>query len=95
MSINRKCPKCGSDKVQLSSERSKHGCLFLILFGVYYLCWLILRWCIGLTILCLYDWWMSILQKNKGQGYVWQSLKWFSNTKKIYYCHNCGNNFRA
>ena len=39
MAINRKCPKCGSTKVQLSNERSKHGCLFVILFGIWYI------WC--------------------------------------------------
>ena len=26
------CPKCGSTKVQLSNESSKHGCLYLVLF---------------------------------------------------------------
>ena len=33
MAVNKKCPKCGSEQVQLSNESSKHGCLFLILFG--------------------------------------------------------------
>ena len=32
MAVNKKCPKCGSENVQLSNESSKHGCLFLILF---------------------------------------------------------------
>ena len=36
-----------------------------------------------------------IVAKSTGKGYVWQSKKWFSNNKKIYYCHDCGNNFRA
>lgn len=35
--LNRKCPRCGSTKVQLSSERSKHGFFWLILFGFFYL----------------------------------------------------------
>ena len=39
MSVNRKCPKCGSEKVQLSSTKSKHGCLFLLLFGIFYVFW--------------------------------------------------------
>lgn len=29
------------------------------------------------------------------KGHVWQCKKFFSNTKKIYYCHHCGYNFRA
>ena len=95
MAVNRKCPKCGSTKVQLSNERSKHGCLFVILFGIWYIMWLMIRWCIGFMILLCYDWWMSMIAKSKGKGYVWQSKKWFSNNKKIYYCHDCGNNFRA
>lgn len=36
MAINVKCPKCGSTKVQLSNESSKHGCLYMVLlvFGI-------------------------------------------------------------
>ena len=35
-----KCPKCGSTKVQLSNESSKHGCLYMVLFGIWYFMWL-------------------------------------------------------
>ena len=34
MSLNRKCPRCGSDFVQLTNERSRHGCFFTLLFGI-------------------------------------------------------------
>lgn len=95
MGLNRKCPKCGSTKVQLSNERSKHGCLYVILFGLWYIMWLFIRWMIGFMILMMYDWWMAIISKCQNKGYVWQSKKWFSNSKKIYYCHDCGHNFRA
>lgn len=95
MAINRKCPKCGSDKVQLSNERSKHGCFWLIFFGWFYLIWVMIKWIIGLMILFLFDWWMAIIQKVRKKGYVWQSKKWFSGRKQIYYCHDCGYNFRA
>lgn len=95
MALNVKCPKCGDTRVQLSNETSKHGCLWTILFGVYYICWVLVKWMIGLCIFICFDWWMAIVQKSSGKGYVWQSKKWFSNKKKIYYCHNCGHNFRV
>lgn len=95
MALNRKCPKCGSTNVQLSNERSKHGCLFTLLFGVYYLIVVMFKWMIGLCVFALYDWWMAIIKKASGKGYVWQSKKWFSGKKQVWYCHDCGYNFRA
>lgn len=95
MSINRKCPKCGSTRVQLSNERSKHGCLFLIIFGIWYFCLWMIKVFIGLMIIIFYDWWMAIIYKSKQKGYIWQGKKWLSNKKRIYYCHECGYNFKA
>ena len=95
MAVNRKCPKCGGRHVQLSNEQSRHGCLFTILFGIWYLMLVFIRWLIGLILLCVWDWWMAILKTLMGKGYVWQCRKWFSGTKRIYYCHDCGYNFRA
>ena len=95
MAINVKCPKCGSTNVQLSNERSKHGFLWLVLFGIYYLVWLVCRWIIGLLMFFIYDWWMAIIKKIRNKGHVWQCKRWFSNKRRIYYCHNCGYNFRA
>lgn len=95
MSTNVKCPKCGSTHVQLSDESSKHGCLWTVLFGVYYIAWLLVRWTIGLCIFICWDWWMAIVKAAAHKGYVWQSKKWFSNRRRIYYCHDCGYNFRA
>ena len=95
MALNRKCPKCGSHRVQLSNESSKHGCLFLILFGIYYFFWMLFRYMIGFLIFILYDWWMAIIHAIAGKGHVWQSKRWFSNRRRLYYCHDCGHNFRA
>ena len=95
MAINRICPKCGGNHVQMSDENSKHGCLWTLLFGVYYLIVLICKWVIGFCILILYDSWMSIVKKCQKKGYVWQSKKWFSGKKRVFYCHDCGYNFKA
>ena len=90
-----KCPKCGSTHCQLTSQKSKHGCLWTILFGVFYLCWYAIRAMIGCLFFIFYDWWMFILKTIMKKGHVWQCKQWFSNQKKTYYCHDCGNNFRA
>lgn len=95
MAINTKCPKCGSSNVQLSNETSKHGCLYFILFGIPYLCWLVIRWIIGFFIFFCYDWWMAITKVATKKGHVWQSKRWFSNRRRVFYCHSCGYNFRA
>ena len=95
MAINAKCPKCGSTHVQLSDEANKHGCLYTLLFGWLFVIWLIFRWIIGLMIFILYDWWVVIVHKALGKGHVWQCKRWFSNRRRIYYCHDCGHNFRA
>lgn len=95
MAINVKCPKCGSTKVQLSNESKNHGCFWFIIFGIYYFFWVMIKWTIGMMIFMLYDWWMAIIKTASGKGHVWQSKKWFSGRSKIYYCHDCGHNFRA
>lgn len=95
MAINVKCPKCGSEKVQLSNEMNKHGCLWSVLFGIWYFIWIIIKWCIGACVFICYDWWAYIIHKSSSKGHVWQAKKWISNKKKIYYCHECGYNFRA
>ena len=95
MAINKKCPKCGSSKVQLSNEESKHGCLWFLLLGWIFVVWMLIKWIIGLIIFFVYDWWMAIIHTVLKKGHVWQSKKWFSGRRKIFYCHDCGHNFRA
>ena len=95
MSLNLKCPKCGSTKVQLTQTKGGHGCLWLFLFGIFYVFWVMFKWMIGLMILCLVDWWMAIICAVRKKGYVWKSKKWFSARRRLYYCHECSNNFMA
>ena len=90
-----KCPKCGSEKVQLTSESSKHGCLWLILFGWAYLILVFFKWIIGFAVLVCIDWWMAMIKKSKGKGYIWKSKRWFSGKRRTYYCHDCSHNFRG
>ena len=95
MSINHKCPRCGSEYVQLTDEKSKHGCFWFLVFGALYVGWTMCKWVIGLLIFLLYDWWMAIIKACNNKGHVWQCRKWFAFTKRTYYCHDCGYNFKA
>ena len=95
MSVNKKCPKCGSTKVQLSSEKSKHGILWTILFGVYYACWWFCKAMVALMVLMCWDWWYSIIKKSQNKGYVWLSKRIIENKSQVYFCHDCGHNFRG
>lgn len=90
-----KCPKCGSSKTQLTNVKSKHSLIWLILFGWIWVIWLMIKWMIGFTIFICYDWWMMIIKKNSGKGYVPASKGWFAFIKREYYCNDCGNNFRG
>ena len=80
MALNQQCPKCGSNRVQLSNVESKHGCFWFL---------------IGLMVFMLIDWWLAIIKKSQGKGYVWKSKRWFSGRKKTYYCHDCSYNFKG
>lgn len=95
MAVNRKCPKCGNDRVQLSNVRSNHGLIKFIFFGIFYLAFICVKWVIGATIFFVWDWWRYLIAKSSDKGYVWQSLRWFALNKKNYYCHECGYNFKA
>lgn len=95
MGLNRKCPKCGSTHVQLSNERSKHGLIWFLLFGFYWIIWVMFKWFIGFIVFMSIDWWVALIKHSQGKGYVWLSKGFFTGYKKIYYCHECHHNFRA
>lgn len=95
MALNAKCPKCGSERVQMSAESKNHGFLKLVFFGIFYILWLLIKCVIGLMILILYDWWMAIVHNSNGKGHVWLSRRWFVGKRRIYYCHDCGHNFKT
>ncbi len=95
MALNVQCPKCGSHRVQLSYKERGHGCLWTIFFGFYYIAWMFIKYIIGFYVFILYDWWMAIIRKASGKGHIWICNRWFSNSRRIYYCHSCGNNFKV
>ena len=95
MALNQQCPKCGSTNVQLSNVESKHGCFWFLVFGWMYLILIPIKWCIGLMVFICIDWWMYMIKKSQGKGYVWKSKRWFSGRKKTYYCHDCSYNFKG
>ena len=95
MGLNRKCPKCGGTRVQLSNSTKKHGCLWLLLFGWLYIFWVMIKWMIGFFVLVCIDSWMFIIKMVQNKGYVWKSKKWFSGKTQYYYCHDCSYNFKA
>lgn len=95
MSLNRRCPRCGSRRVMLTNEENKHGCLWTIFFGIYYICWVFFKWILGILVFIMYDWWMAIIKALMGRGHVWVSGKLFSGKRRFYYCLDCSNNFSA
>ena len=95
MALNVKCPKCGGTRAILTGEKKRHGCFWLVLFGIYYVIWTVIRWIIGLLVLILFDWWISIIKAIAHKGYVWRCKYWFSPWRRTYYCPDCGHNFRA
>ena len=76
MALNRKCPKCGSDHVQLSNEKSKHGCFWTLLFGVVYICWVFIIWMIGCIIFICYDWWLELVPNKCNDFSNNRSYRW-------------------
>lgn len=95
--INKLCPSCGSNRVQLSNEETHHHGFFWWLFFGWYAClvYYMFKWTIGLMVFCLWDIWAYFVDKTKGVGHVWICRRFFSSKKRIYYCHDCGLNFRA
>ena len=93
MGLNPRCPKCGSDHVQLTSQHYGHGCFMTVVFGVFYLAWRLFKYIIGMILFAIYDWWAAILHALCGKGHKWICRSWFSNRRRTYYCHDCGHNF--
>ena len=95
MGLNQRCPKCGSTMVQLSSDRRGMGCLWFVLFGIWYVLWVIFKWIIGIYVFLLYDWWMAIIHAAMGKKHIWVCKKLFIARRRTYYCHTCGHNFKV
>lgn len=95
MAFNKRCPKCGSEKCQMVQERGGHGCLWMLLFNIFYLGWVGFKWTIGFFVLIFIDSWMAILAAKDNKEYIWQCRKWFTSIRRSYYCHDCGYNFKA
>lgn len=90
--MNKKCPKCGSSKTKVTQQLKKHGFLWWVFIGVWV--WLF-KVIFAMTVFMVYDWWMAIIKKIQGKGHIWRSKKMMSNTATIYYCDDCGNNFKV
>lgn len=95
MPINPKCPKCGSSKVKLTAERSRHNLIWFIIFGFFWCIWWCLKAVLAFYVLIFFDWWFAIVKKNQGKGYVWLSKRILQNKSRLYYCTKCGHNFRG
>ena len=90
-----KCPKCGSTKIRLVRYERKLTWLWLIIFWAVYPFWLLIKGTIALMVLAYYDWWMYLIKKHQGKGYIWLSKRMIQNNRKIFFCNNCGKTFRG
>lgn len=95
MGINPQCPRCGSNMAQLTKEESKHGCFYMFLFGIWYFMWIFIKWIFAFFLLVYFDWWLALICKLMGRGYVWKSKRLLSTKRRTYFCHNCGHNFKT
>ena len=95
MSLNPKCPKCGSNKVILTNENSKHSFLWFILLGWLWVMWWFVKAMAALIVLVYFDWWYAMIKKNQNKGYVWLSKRIIQNKSKTFHCNKCNNNFRG
>ena len=94
MSINPTCPKCGSNRVQLTMEKRSRGFLWFLFFGVFYIIWVMLKWVIGIAVFMWYDWWMALVDRARGKQHVWAAKRFFTGRRQTYFCHDCCHNFK-
>ena len=103
-----KCKKCGSEnvKVEIVNEinyKTGHGCLFTILFGIFYWTWLMLKWIYKYIMFAVYwiTWgWISLII-SKIQGKNFRQAEWlcklmqksgknYNVQKSVAVCQDCG-----
>ena len=105
------CPRCGSHNVLVHNTekhnfKQSHGCLWLLLFGWIYVCWLAIKWMYKISIACAYwvfwGWISRIIQKTKGmepRTPMWYRKmmrrhgKMYSDTTTHAVCQDCGNSW--
>ncbi len=93
MSLNSRCPRCGSENTQLSAETRTRGCLWLIAFGWYYVAFVALKWFVGVMLFLFIDWWLAIIFACIRRPYRWTCRRFFTGRRRYYFCHNCGHNY--
>lgn len=89
-----RCPKCGSERVRLSDEKSEHGWLWMLVFGWAYLLLTLIKWVIGVLIFLYYDWWMALVKACMKKRHTWKCRQWFSGKKRVFCCSDCGYKFK-
>ena len=108
-----KCEKCGSENmtaqvVATTKMKKGHGCLYTVLFGIFYWTWLVIKWCCKYCIALCYwiiaGWITAIVcavQKKKFSTPQWYKKmmrrkgKTYTDEKTIFICQDCGNRQNA
>lgn len=94
MSMNATCPKCGSQRCELK-EKKTHGVAYWIFLGWWLepIIW-IFKLCAAFCVFFFWDIWYNLIMliANKEKNWV---TKLIFVPRKAYYCHDCGNNFKA
>ena len=103
------CSKCGSPnmtaQVVTSVDYKKgHGCLWTVLFGIFYWTWLIIKWIFKLIVAFFYfifiAWIRAIIAASKKRPFshpdwyrkmMQRRGKTYNNEKTVFVCNNCGN----
>jgi DNA-directed RNA polymerase subunit RPC12/RpoP len=108
-----RCKNCGSKNVTTqvineTSYRRGHGCLFTILFGIFYWAWLVVKWTLKLMIAILYlllaAWIMVIAAAASNRQF--KHPRWFKKMMQrkgkvyneqtmVFVCNNCGYRWDA
>ena len=103
-----RCRNCESTNVNVQAIneqdfRKGHGCLFTVLFGIYYWCWFIIKWTCKYTVYLFYwifaGWMQLIIAKKNNRPFekpafinkmMQKSGKMYNNVNTYVVCQDCG-----
>ena len=108
-----RCNNCGSENMtatiqSTTSYKQGHGCLWTILFGLFYWTWLIIKWTFKYLIVFLWyicvEWWRAIIVAISSKPYSRPQFiinllrrrgKAYTDHQTMFICNNCGNRQKA
>ena len=88
--MRKTCPRCGSSHVRIVPDNESPFVVNRLNIAV-----AVMNIFTGIFVFLVYDWWMAIVKKIRGEKHVWKCTVLMANRNGTGECLTCGYIFKA